>query len=202
MTDEPVCSVEACGGVVWCRGMCSIHYNRLRASLPNGLNGKNARPLEERLWKRIEKRGDDECWPWTAKSRQSGYGWIGTQRGGHVLAHRAAWESVNGPIPKGEGAHGTVVMHMCDNRLCCNPAHLRLGTQAENVKDMRDKGRNVDLKNGRGRAHPRALPLLNDDAIREIRDRSKPRKWLADKYGIKPSNVDNIRGGRTWTHVA
>ena len=179
--------------------MCSIHYNRLRASLPNGLNGKNAKPLEERLWASIEKRGPDECWLWTRKSRQSGYGWIGTQNGKHKLAHRAVWEITNGPIPEGEGYHGTVVMHLCDNRLCCNPAHLRLGTQAENVKDMRDKGRNVDRPPMLGNAHPRAK--ITPEIVRAIRDRTKSAKELKALYGVGKATIDNVRQGRCWAHV-
>lgn len=195
------CRVNQCKNQGQIGPLCSHHHKRF---LSNGvLDDLRSMTFAERLWSWIDKRSEGECWPWQMKSSIDGYGFITRgPKAGKVLAHRAVWEVTFGPIPSGSGYHGTVVMHRCDNRLCCNPAHLRLGTQAENVKDMRDKGRNVDLKNGRGRAHPRALPLLNDDAIREIRDRSKPRKWLADKYGIKPSNVDNIRGGRTWTHVA
>lgn len=195
------CIVDLCKCPPDTDGMCKHHHTRfLKTGVIDNLRKMS---FEERLWSWIDKRSEDECWPWLMRSKIDGYGVL--SRGPKLptmLAHRAAWESVNGPIPSGEGYHGTVVMHVCDNRQCCNPGHLRLGTQADNVLDMRRKGRNVDLKTGCGRDHPRALPLLNDNAIREIRDRSKPRKWLADKYGIKPSNVDNIRGGRTWKHVA
>lgn len=199
MNNALICSVENCGGKVWCRGLCSRHYNRLRASLPNGLNGKNARPLEVRLWSRIQKRSPEECWEWTGKSRQSGYGWIGTQNGSHKLAHRVVWELTNGPIPKGTGHHGTVVMHTCDNRLCCNPAHLRLGTQADNVRDMREKGRNVDLTTCRGSDHPRAK--ITPEIVRAIRDRRNSVKQLNAMYGVTKSTVDNVRLGRCWAHV-
>jgi len=52
------------------------------------------------------------------------------------LTHRVMWEHLNGPIPS-----DMVVMHTCDNRACCNPDHLELGTQADNVRDMMKKGR-------------------------------------------------------------
>lgn len=199
MKKGSVCSVDNCEGVAWCRGLCSVHYNRLRASLPNGLGGKNAKPLEVRLWKKIDKRGPDECWLWTAKSRLSGYGWIGTQSGTHKLAHRAVWELTYGPIPESDNYHGTVVMHTCDNRLCCNPAHLRLGTQADNVHDMRDKKRNVDLPTRKGTDHPRAK--INPEIVRAIRDRSNTVKRLNELYGVNKAMVDNVRRGRTWSHV-
>lgn len=61
-----------------------------------------------------------------------------------VYSHRFAYEISRGPIPE-----GMVVMHSCDNGLCCNPLHLSLGTQSENIKDMHLKGRSnmTGLKN-------------------------------------------------------
>src|SRR5580765_247958 len=139
-----MCSVPGCGpNKRIARGLCPKHYYRLRTtgSTDDGLYSRG--PLSERLWRQIENRGPDECWPWTGKSLVAGYGVIGTggKYGKKELAHRAMWALIHGPIPDGEGYHGAVVMHACDNRLCCNPAHLRLATQAENIADMHEKGR-------------------------------------------------------------
>ena len=90
-------------------------------------------------------------------------------------------------------------MHICDNRLCCNPAHLRLGTQAENVKDMRDKGRNVDRPPMLGNAHPRAK--ITPEIVRVIRDRTKSAKELKALFGVGKATIDNVRQGRCWAHV-
>jgi hypothetical protein len=138
------CKLENCEGAVFATGLCSKHYNRLRTTGTTDDGPRARRPFLERLWSKIKTGKPDECWPWTAKSRTSGYGSIqkGGRSEGRILAHRAVYEAENGPIPEnGPGSHGWVVMHKCDNRLCCNPRHLRLGTQFENVRDMDKKGR-------------------------------------------------------------
>jgi hypothetical protein len=85
--------------------------------------------------------GVDACHAWTGakttKNGQARYGHIG-HNGKTVLAHRAVWEQVNGPIPD-----GLLVCHRCDNHGCVNPKHLFLGTDQDNVRDMCAKGRSV-----------------------------------------------------------
>lgn len=80
----------------------------------------------------------DGCWEWTAATSH-GYGIIGSGVGrANLKAHRAVWELFNGPVP--EGMH---LLHNCDNRRCVRPDHLRPGTDADNVRDMWDRGRAV-----------------------------------------------------------
>jgi len=99
-------------------------------------------PLVDRFWGKVDRRRDDECWPWTASVTRHGYGQImvgayGTgSRPRPLRANRVAWELTHGPIPD-----GLWVLHSCDNPSCCNPSHLFLGTQTENMRDAADKGR-------------------------------------------------------------
>jgi hypothetical protein len=93
----------------------------------------------ERLWSRIDRRGDDECWPWTGRNRTVfGYGLLqGTVRYERysILAHRAVWACAHTRTPAG------LICHTCDNPGCCNPAHLYEGTYASNARDMYERAR-------------------------------------------------------------
>lgn len=81
------------------------------------------------------------CWNWTLQKDRIGYGRLKVQLGARdkfrfTSAHRYAFELWKGPIPEGMN-----VLHRCDNRACCNPDHLFLGTQQDNMRDMHAKGR-------------------------------------------------------------
>jgi hypothetical protein len=93
-------------------------------------------PVDVRLARKLKRNG--ECLLWTGATAR-GYGII-SLAGRMVKTHRLAYELAHGPIPPGEGPHGTVVMHSCDRPLCCNPAHLSLGTQRDNMLDAAAKG--------------------------------------------------------------
>lgn len=124
------------------------------------------------------------CLLWEGYANEDGYG---TFRVGPTMtkAHRFAWVVENGPIPE-----GIKVLHKCDTPACCNPSHLFLGSQADNVKDMRAKGRDVQL---RGLSHGRAK--LSDEDINSIRLDPRGSRVLAREFGVSQSHVRNIKTG-------
>ena len=81
-------------------------------------------PQGEMLWSKIRIAGPSDCWPWAACITPQGYGCfvVGHHPRRSWLAHRAIWTLTNGPIPD-----GLFIRHRCENRPCCNPAHLWLG---------------------------------------------------------------------------
>lgn len=103
--------------------------------------------IKARLWSRIDKSGGpDACWPWTGATNR-GYGvlGIGSRKDNSkrlIKAHRLVYELEVGPlIVRADRAeyYGAVIMHTCDNPRCCNPAHLRCGTQEDNMLDRAEK---------------------------------------------------------------
>lgn len=147
--------------------------------------------LEDRFWPKVEIRGPDDCWPWKASDTgEDGYGKI-TVDGKNTTAHRVAWMLKNGPIPE-----GTLVRHRCDSPPCCNPSHLELGTQADNVRDGEGRGRSAKgEKSGNSK--------LTEEIAREIRERGNEKRRgtyadLAREYGVDKSTVSRIARGKSW----
>jgi len=113
--------------------------------------------FEERFWNNVDRREPDECWEWMRKSFVKGYGRI-RRNGRKEMVHRISWELHFGPIPE-----GMMVCHHCDNRKCCNPAHLFLGTGSDNMQDMIQKGRGIQ-PNQQGENHSNSR-LTKQDVI-------------------------------------
>lgn len=139
----------------------------------------------------------DKCWEWQGGTTQGAYGIISRYPPtGRVTyrAHRLAYEHFVGPIP--EGMH---VLHSCHNPPCCNPAHLSVGTHAENMQQKIDAGRS-----NRGERHGHAK--LTEAAVLDIRKRYRRYeqgliKALAAEYNVSPKTVQDAATGRTWTHI-
>jgi len=121
---------------------CSMHRARItRHRDPQKLIGLNCLSLRERFEKQFVKDKSSGCWLWIGTTKKNGYG-ILQDKGMVRHAHRVSFEMFNGSIPT-----GSVICHSCDNRKCVNPSHLWCGSQADNLRDARLKGR-MPYKNG------------------------------------------------------
>lgn len=134
----------------------------------------------------IDKSGS--CWEWTGRRNKSGYG-LTAIRGGSELAHRAYWQLIVGKVPD-----GMYLLHSCDNKKCVNPAHLRVGTHAENMAEAKERNR---MRPMRGDAN--GMAKISYEIAEEIRkDTSSSNVSLGKKYGVSDVVVSNVRLGKTW----
>lgn len=157
-----------------------------------------ARPIDERFWEKVLKAGPAECWPWTAVVNDRGYGMVRVDaRRPTKLAHRIAYELAHGVDP------GPLkVCHSCDNPSCVNPAHLWLGTDADNLADMRRKGRAGDEFSGRKRGVDHHAAKITEAQAREIITATDPTNAaIARRMGLPYKTVSHIRQGNTWRHL-
>lgn len=115
------------------RNLAQSVGDRMRALIASGPKVRRTRrPSPAGFWSMVDASGGvDACWPWLGARTAGGYG-----RHGRAAAHRVAWEIVNGPIPADHS-----VLHSCDRPECVNPGHLRVGTPADNVAEMIERGR-------------------------------------------------------------
>lgn len=143
-------------------------------------------PLADRFWPKVDTSSD--CWRWMGALLPSGYGYIG-RKDGTSLAHRVAFELTHGSIPD-----GMLVCHRCDNRACVNPAHLFLGTPADNSIDMVTKRRSTEGEHNPSARITRQIAV----EIRELRAQGLTQSAIAARYGIGQSQVHRIIHMQHW----
>jgi len=146
--------------------------------------------LFHRLYCRTQFVSETGCWEYCGAKNPGGYGII---RGcpQTYLAHRVAWILDNGPIPQ-----GVCVCHTCDNPSCINPAHLWLGTRADNNRDKEEKGRAVyhpGEKNGGAK--------LTEEQVYAIRKDNRIQIEIAAEYGCDQTTVSEIKRRKTWASL-
>ena len=133
------------------------------------------------------------CWLWMRSTQNQGYGRVydGSKV---VLAHRAAYAAAYGPI-----ADGVKILHRCDTPLCINPDHVFPGSQFENMRDCRDKGRMRVPPPRLGESHHAGR--LTEASVRKIRADARPYSEIASAYGISKSMVFAVKSRSNWAHV-
>lgn len=158
-----------------------------------GLRGRSPMSEEDIFWRNLVPLSQDECWVYQGYcSPSTGYGSIKSHQR-KCDAHRVSWKIHYGPIPA-----GLLVCHKCDNRPCCNPHHLFLGTHKDNMQDMSMKGR----------ARPPCLKgeaagpaKLKEWQVVEIRKAQGSLSSIGRQYGISHTMVRFIKKRRSWAHV-
>ena len=162
------------------------------------MSGYKAKPTAERLFSWVTKT--DTCWLWIGRRNNNGYGLIGmrvtSMKWRTDLAHRVSWSIVNGPIPA-----KMCILHRCDTPLCVRPDHLFLGTQQENLADMRLKGRaryGVSL----GESHPRAkLKETDVIIIRQRASAGESGASIARSFNMDQYTIRDVINRSHWKHV-
>lgn len=146
----------------------------------------------ERLLARVKVNANG-CFEWQAARLACGYGrfYVREQKK-EMQVHRVAYEAVRGPIPEGK-----LVCHHCDNRRCCNPAHLFLGTHKDNSRDCVSKNRHVHGS----KAHNAKLTEADIVAICERYNAGRNHYELADEFGVCRPVITEILQGKLWPHV-
>lgn len=199
-------SCTVCGCPVFSRGLCSAHYKSKQRSGELKILNRPRAALEDRFWAKVAKT--ETCWIWTGGKSFKGYGAIQEAGRGSrgLLAHRVSFELANGPIPD-----GLYILHSCDNPRCVNPAHLRAGTQSENIAEAYEKKRKISpfsKAENRYQGPRPSMPgtknpnsRLSEADVHAIRASTEKPGILAKRFNIIPDYVTLIRKRKVWKHV-
>jgi hypothetical protein len=157
---------------------------------------------KKNFWDQVKIGDANECWEWRGRKNRAGYGalWIVSA---NFFAHRISFSLENGPIKP-----GLLICHTCDNPPCCNPSHLFLGTQQDNLKDMYTKGRGkkpplnkgVGFKKGEGHFMAR----LTEEKVVSLRKRyanGENAGALSRELGMSKSSIRHLIKRRSWKHL-
>ena len=190
------CCAAGCKRPATRKGLCAMHYGRLRSNGDFEKRKRKGAPLLALFYERYRPGLPDECWPWNGAYGTKGYGRL-TIRGTKVrecAAHRLSYEIHNGPIDP-----ELLVRHKCDNPACVNPAHLVVGTYADNSDDMTSRGRQA-----RGeQAGNTKLTCGIIDNIRQLYAQGElTQKQIGKLYGVAQSTISSIVLRKTWDSPA
>lgn len=150
--------------------------------------------MQERFAGKCLKDTTSSCWLWVGYTGGDGYGRL-TSGKVRIAAHRASYEMHKGPIPAGK-----LVLHSCDVKACVNPAHLRIGTVADNVHDAMERGQFKPPPNLYGEQVSTAK--LTEKAVRHIRLREMTARQYAALYGVGRATIAKIWRGLRWAKKA
>lgn len=146
--------------------------------------------MRERFYERVVVSDEDSCWLWVG-AYNGDYGRMPRGRGRGFGAHRASYLIHHGEIP-----NGMEVCHSCDNPSCVNPYHLFAGTHADNMRDMKEKGKRRGVLQARAKLTDADIPV-----IWRMRAEGHKQEDIAKRFGMSRTGIANVLQGHTWTHV-
>jgi hypothetical protein len=145
----------------------------------------------KRFLSKVQKT--ESCWIWTGARNDKGYGNF-RLNGKTVYSHRVSYEIHKGPIQ-----HKLFVCHSCDNPICLNPGHLFLGSQKDNMVDMKAKGRASRVVRSEGEEH--WCSKLDYNKAVEIRASTESQRSLGLKYEVSQYAIYAVKTGKTWKNA-
>ena len=163
----------------------------------NGTSYDDVLSVLDRFWSRVNRDGD--CWLWEGEKNNQGYGrftfWHDGKRT-RVLAHRLAAQLAGTRLDP-----GLVLRHQCDTPACVRPTHLLTGTQSENLRDARDRGRlNLEGLRAGWKMRP-ANARFDDEMVEDILGRlalGEKQSDIAARYGVSQSTISNVAMGKSY----
>ena len=160
-----------------------------------GSKPRTREQMAQRIRDNVDYCAKTGCWNWKLSKNAAGYGLLKWSRpsGLEQRAHRISYIIFKGEIPE-----GMIVRHTCDNPSCVNPAHLVLGTHADNVQDKVDRNRQTKGED----VH---FSKVSEAQVVEIRERyaagGVSQKELAAEYGLEGGTLHHLLTGKNWAHV-
>lgn len=169
-----------------------------------GVVNNPAQDAVARFWSKVEKT--PTCWLWHGFKTQQGYGFFSLTSKRHVIAHRFAYEMTYGLF-----LPSLFVCHTCDTPGCVNPAHLFLGSPADNTRDASRKGRMASGTRHGSSTHPERSPRgshhgnakLSEEDVRLIRlmTNALSLSEIARAFGVDKTNISKIVRRQSWQHL-
>ena len=149
----------------------------------------------KRFWDKVNKQEPDDCWEWKSTIIK-GYGKF-CLKYKQVMAHRLSYCLSNNISL--DDIKDTYVLHKCDNRKCCNPYHLFLGSLKDNMQDCLSKGRFANKKGSKNNS-----AKLNEQQVFEIRillNQKLSQYKIAKLYRVSQGTISEINTRKIWNHI-
>lgn len=138
---------------------------------------------EADFWAKVRRTSPEECWPWTGYVKKSNGHGLTSHKGYPIHASRKAFILTH---PEEKRIWDLCVCHRCDNPLCCNPAHLYLGTRADN---MIDRWQQTQSEQRGQRGRPTVLTAEQLEQLWQMRRDGMRLRDCAEHFGVHIATV-------------